>query len=86
LIELQIALQIGTKPTHWQWIALFEIAAAMVLVGMLAAASLMWQYWGILSGREHYDDGTRQPLLDSEMQVGVSDRFKWFPGGGGRHR
>jgi hypothetical protein len=83
LIELQIALQIGTKPTHWQWIALFEIAAAMVLVGMLAAASLMWQYWGILSGREHYDDGTRQPLLDSEMQVGVSDRFKWSPGGGG---
>jgi hypothetical protein len=55
----------------------------MVLVGMLAAASLMWQYWGILSGREHYDDGTRQPLLDSEMQVGVSDRFKWSPGGGG---
>jgi hypothetical protein len=66
---LQIALQIGTKPTHWQWIALFEISAAMVVVGMLASGSLMWQYWGILSGREHYDDGTRQPLLDSDMQV-----------------
>lgn len=66
---LQIALQIGTKPTHWQWIALFEISAAMVVVGMLASGSLMWQYWGILSGREHYDDGTRQPLLDGDMQV-----------------
>jgi hypothetical protein len=65
----QIALQIGTKPKHWQWIAQFEIAAAMVVVGMLAALSLLWQYWGILSGREHYDDGSRQPLLDSEVQV-----------------
>lgn len=66
---LQIALQIGTKPKHWQWIALFEISAAMVVVGMLAALSLLWQYWGILSGKVPYDDGTRQPLLDSEVQV-----------------
>lgn len=66
---LQIALQIGTKPKHWQWIAQFEIAAAMVVVGMLAALSLLWQYWGILSGREQYDDGSRQLLLDSEVQV-----------------
>lgn len=65
----QIALQIGTKPKHWQWIALFEIAAAMVVVGMLAALSLLWQYWGILSGKVPYDDGTRQPLLDSDAHV-----------------
>lgn len=73
-LALQIALQIGTKPTHWQWIALFEISAAMVVVGMLASASLMWQYWGIMSGREHYDDGTRQPLLDSDMQASAATR------------
>lgn len=66
----QIALQIGTKPKHWQWIALFEISAAVVVVGMAAALSLLWQYWGILSGTEAYDDGSsRQPLLDSEVQV-----------------
>mgnify|MGYP001810737298 FL=1 len=41
----------------------------MVVVGMLAALSLLWQYWGILSGKVPYDDGTRQPLLDSEVQV-----------------
>lgn len=41
----------------------------MVVVGMLAALSLLWQYWGILSGREQYDDGSRQLLLDSEVQV-----------------
>lgn len=69
-VVLQIALQIGTKPKHWQWIALFEIAAAMVVVGMVAALSLLWQYWGILSGKVPYVESTRQPLLDSEVQVG----------------
>jgi hypothetical protein len=64
-----VALQIGTKPKRWQWIALFEVAAGVVLVGVLASLSLFWQYWGILSGRVPYND-TSQPLLDQDEQVG----------------
>lgn len=68
---IQLALHIGTTPKRWQWIGLFEAAAGLVLVGLLAGLSLFWQYWGIMSGTEAYDDRS-MPLLDSAEQVGVS--------------
>lgn len=67
-LVIQLALQIGTTPRRWQWIGLFEIAAGLVLIGLFAAWSLFWQYWGILSGTEAYDDGL-VPLLSSDEQV-----------------
>eukprot|EP00775_Hariotina_reticulata_P003412 gene3412-3685_t len=66
-LVVQIALQIGTTPKRWQWIALFEVAAGVVLLGVVASLSLFWQYWGILSGRVPYKD-TSQPLLDQDEQ------------------
>jgi hypothetical protein len=41
---------VGT-PKRWQWISLFEIGAAFVVIGMLAGLSLFWQYWSILTGQ-----------------------------------
>lgn len=38
------------------------------MVGLLVALSLFWQYWGILSGTEPYDDRS-MPLLNSAEQV-----------------
>lgn len=68
-LVIQIALHLGTAPKRWQWIALFEIAAGLVLVGLLAAWSLFLQYWHILCGKEAYLD-TSVPLLDTAEQVG----------------
>lgn len=70
----QIALQIGTTPKRWQWIALFEVAAGLVLLGLLAALSLMGQYWGILSGRQQYDGSASAPLLGGDEAVRVRAR------------
>jgi hypothetical protein len=67
-LVIQIALQIGTTPKRWQWIGLFEAAAGLVLVGLVAAWSLLWQYWDILCGREQYVDSST-PLLDTAEQV-----------------
>jgi hypothetical protein len=67
-LVIQVALQIGTTPKRWQWIGLFEAAAGLVLVGLLAAWSLLWQYWDILCGKEEYVD-SYAPLLDSAEQV-----------------
>ena len=77
---IQIALQIGPRPRRWQWVALFEAAAAFVLLGLAAGASLMVQYWGILTGSEPYDDGSggggggtaddaRRPLLTGDADA-----------------
>ncbi|WIA44093.1 hypothetical protein OEZ86_010446 [Tetradesmus obliquus] len=65
---IQLALHIGTTPKRWQWIGLFEAAAGLVLVGILAAWSLLWQYWNILCGKEEYVDSST-PLLDSAEQA-----------------
>jgi hypothetical protein len=65
---IQIALQIGTTPKRWQWIGLFEVAAGLVLVGLVAAWSLLWQYWDVLCGRQQYVDSST-PLLNTEEQV-----------------
>eukprot|EP00878_Enallax_costatus_P041856 GHUV01048761.1.p1 GENE.GHUV01048761.1~~GHUV01048761.1.p1 ORF type:complete len:240 (+),score=41.68 GHUV01048761.1:464-1183(+) len=70
-LVIQLALHIGTTPKRWQWIGLFEAAAGLVLVGLLAGLSLFWQYWGILSATETYDDRS-MPLLDAAEQVGSS--------------
>ncbi|KAF6259792.1 hypothetical protein COO60DRAFT_1700650 [Scenedesmus sp. NREL 46B-D3] len=67
-LVIQVALQIGTTPKRWQWIALFEAAAALVLVGLVAAWSLLWQYWDILCGSEQYVDSSA-PLLDTVEQA-----------------
>lgn len=45
-----------------------------MLLGLSAALSLFWQYWGILSGTEAYDDRS-MPLLDATEQVGFLARF-----------
>jgi hypothetical protein len=37
-------------------------------VGLVAAWSLLWQYWDILCGREQYVDSST-PLLDTAEQV-----------------
>ena len=38
----------------WQWIAMFEIAAAVVLLGLASSVSLFAQYWGVMTGAEPY--------------------------------
>jgi hypothetical protein len=69
-LMIQISLQIGTHPKPWQWIAMFEIAAGVVLLGMLCAWSIMGQYWKILTGEEEYSEGI--PLLQRSAKVGAS--------------
>jgi hypothetical protein len=68
--------QVGPRPHRWQWISLFEVAAGFVLLGLAAGLSLVWQYWGILTGSEPYDEG--RPLLQDAQQrvsaVGLSAR------------
>ncbi|KAI8473156.1 MAG: hypothetical protein J3K34DRAFT_457449 [Monoraphidium minutum] len=60
---IQIALQVGPRPHRWQWIALFEVAAAFVVLGLVAGASLLLQYWRVLTGQEEYREA-RRPLLE----------------------
>jgi hypothetical protein len=84
---LQVALQVGPRPRRWQWISLFELAAGFVLLGLAAGLSLVWQYWGILTGKEPYDEG--RPLLgDAAERVrfwrGVARREGWTAGSVGR--
>jgi hypothetical protein len=74
---IQIALQIGTTPKRWQWIGLFEAAAGLVLVGLVAAWSLLWQYWDVLCGRQQYVDSST-PLLDTAEQVTQDVAFLLF--------
>jgi hypothetical protein len=42
--------------------------ACVVLVGLVAAWSLLWQYWDVLCGRQQYEDSST-PLLDTAEQV-----------------
>jgi MFS family permease len=63
---IQICLQIGPRPKPWQWIAMFEIAAGLVVVGLLAALSILYQYWNILSGHPLPE---QHPLLEEADQV-----------------
>ncbi|KAF8061140.1 hypothetical protein HT031_004601 [Scenedesmus sp. PABB004] len=73
-LVIQIALQIGTTPKRWQWIALFEAAAGIVLLGLAAAWSLFVQYWPVLSGRREWVDAASAPLLDSQEQDAEASR------------
>lgn len=56
VLAVQLALGVGSTPTGRQWVAMFEIAAGIVLAGLLCALSLFGQYWDILSGKEEYRD------------------------------
>jgi hypothetical protein len=51
VLAIHIALGMVGTPKRWQWISLFEIGAAFVVIGMLAGLSLFWQYWSILTGQ-----------------------------------
>ncbi|GBF88674.1 MFS general substrate transporter [Raphidocelis subcapitata] len=61
---VQLALHVGPRPARWQWIALFEVAAAFVLLGLAGGLSLLGQYWGILTGSQPYEEG--RPLLGED--------------------
>lgn len=51
-----------------QWIAQFEITAAIVLLGLLSSLSLFGQYWDILTGATPYED-IRKPLLAEDADA-----------------
>lgn len=66
VLLIQLALDhVKAWPQRWQWIAQFEITAAVVLLGLLASLSLFGQYWSIMTGVQPYDEA-RQPLLADE--------------------
>ncbi|KXZ43097.1 hypothetical protein GPECTOR_102g50 [Gonium pectorale] len=45
VLLVQLALRVGPSPARWQWIAMFEVSAGFIAVGLLSSASLCGQYW-----------------------------------------
>ncbi|DBA92716.1 TPA: hypothetical protein ACH3X1_002925 [Trebouxia sp. C0004] len=67
-LALELILSVGPKPTRVSFIILFEVAAGVVMVGFIAAISLLLRHWGAI---ERYHQPANQedlttPLLQEE--------------------
>ncbi|KAG2485421.1 hypothetical protein HYH03_015803 [Edaphochlamys debaryana] len=49
VLLVQLALRVGPAPARWQWIAMFEVAAGVIGLGLVSSTSLCGQYWHILT-------------------------------------
>jgi hypothetical protein len=47
VLALQVVLDVGPEPRRWQWIAMFEVTAAVMVTGLLSCTSLFTQYWKV---------------------------------------
>eukprot|EP00197_Chlamydomonas_leiostraca_P003288 CAMPEP_0202872354 /NCGR_PEP_ID=MMETSP1391-20130828/21020_1 /ASSEMBLY_ACC=CAM_ASM_000867 /TAXON_ID=1034604 /ORGANISM="Chlamydomonas leiostraca, Strain SAG 11-49" /LENGTH=364 /DNA_ID=CAMNT_0049553379 /DNA_START=39 /DNA_END=1129 /DNA_ORIENTATION=+ len=71
VLLLQQCLAMRPLPRRWQWIAQFEITAAIMAIGLFSAISLFAQYWKIMTGEEEYREPSttttmRSPLLGAD--------------------
>eukprot|EP00195_Chlamydomonas_chlamydogama_P000047 CAMPEP_0202923636 /NCGR_PEP_ID=MMETSP1392-20130828/78554_1 /ASSEMBLY_ACC=CAM_ASM_000868 /TAXON_ID=225041 /ORGANISM="Chlamydomonas chlamydogama, Strain SAG 11-48b" /LENGTH=560 /DNA_ID=CAMNT_0049617329 /DNA_START=341 /DNA_END=2023 /DNA_ORIENTATION=+ len=65
VLVIQLGLGfVGALPQRWQWIAMFEVTAFFVLLGLGSSLSLFGQYWRILTGEQAYVDD-KAPLLSN---------------------
>ncbi|KAG1671541.1 hypothetical protein FOA52_011263 [Chlamydomonas sp. UWO 241] len=84
LIQLGLE-QFNAWPHRWQWIAMFEVTAAMVLVALLAELSLFAQVFRTASSKSCWSFGTeRVPARDFVLSIPVARGANWFLAGGGR--
>lgn len=95
VLLIQLLLRVGPRPARWQWIAMFEVAATMALLGLLSSLSLFTQYWNVLSGaavspgadsakREGVEGGSlHDPLLPSSGDSATAEGILQRVGGSG---
>ncbi|MEW5319436.1 MAG: hypothetical protein WDW38_010588 [Sanguina aurantia] len=43
VLLIQLLLRVGPRPARWQWVAMFEVAAGMAMLGLLSSLSLFTQ-------------------------------------------
>lgn len=98
VLLIQLLLRVGPRPARWQWIAMFEVAATMALLGLLSSLSLFTQYWNVLSAaaappgadsakQEGGEGGSlRDPLLPSSGDIATAEQTSQRVGGSGAGR
>ncbi|KAA6418939.1 MAG: hypothetical protein FRX49_11043 [Trebouxia sp. A1-2] len=67
-LALELILSVGPKPTRVSFIILFEVAAGVVMIGFIAAISLLLRHWGAIE-RYHQpvpQEDLTMPLLQEE--------------------
>jgi hypothetical protein len=83
-IQLFVA-RVAAGSSKRQWLLLFELGAAGVVAGGVAAASLLRQYYGVLSGRVRYDEATGRTYRVASAGGGGAGTdqgtFQAWPGG-----
>lgn len=68
VLAIQLGLGVGSDPTRWQWIAMFEVVAVIMAAGVVSALSLFAQYWKIMTGEEEYLERHAPLLSPAEQQ------------------
>ncbi|KAL3137216.1 hypothetical protein ABBQ32_006768 [Trebouxia sp. C0010 RCD-2024] len=71
-LALEVVLSVGPKPTRTNFIILFETAAGVVMVGFVAAISLLLRHWQAIEQYTHVMAQTdlTSPLLQEEGRSG----------------
>ncbi|MEW5307939.1 MAG: hypothetical protein WDW36_010307 [Sanguina aurantia] len=72
VLLIQLLLRVGPRPARWQWVAMFEVAAGMAMLGLLSSLSLFTQYWSLLgcsSARQ-----STAPAESEEQAAGLAER------------